>query len=92
MLWDSPDNYWGWIALSNFWTTAGKDHKTAQWIQKKKQSTRYHGNDKQTQMELGWACGEKNRLLLDNLHYVLDVLETHKEPGKTEDKMKGWLR
>ena len=43
-------------------------------------------------MELGWACGEKNRLLLDNLHYVLDVLETHKEPGKTEDKMKGWLR
>ena len=40
-------------------------------------------------MELGWPCGEKNRLLLDNLHYVLDVLETHKEPGKTEDKMKG---
>ena len=49
---------------------------------------RYHGNDKQTQMELGWACGEKNRLLLDNL----DVLETHKEPGKTKDKMKGRLR
>ena len=42
-----------------------------------------------TQMELGWACGEKNRLLLDNLHYVLDVLETHKEAGKTKDKMKG---
>ena len=29
--------------------------------EKKKQSTRYHGNDKQTQMELGWSCGEKNR-------------------------------
>ena len=40
-------------------------------------------------MELGWSCGEKNRLLLDNLHYVLDVLETHKEPRKTKDKMKG---
>ena len=57
--------------------------------EKKKQSTRYHGNDKQTQMELGWSCGEKNRLLLDNLHYVLDVLETHKEQRKTKDKMKG---
>ena len=40
MLWDSPDNYWGWIALSNFWTTGGKDHKTAQWIQKKKNKVR----------------------------------------------------
>ena len=67
----------------------GKIIKQLNGFRKKKQSTRYHGNDKQTQMELGWACGEKNRLLLDNLHYVLDVLETHKEPGKTEDKMKG---
>ena len=67
----------------------GKIIKQLNGSRKKKQSTRYHGNDKQTQMELGWACGEKNRLLLDNLHYVLDVLETHKEPGKTEDKMKG---
>ena len=40
MLWDSPDNYWGWIALSNFWTTGGKDRKTAQWIQKKKNKVR----------------------------------------------------
>ena len=56
---------------------------------KKKQSTRYHGNDKQTQMELGWSSGEKNRLLFDNLHYVLDVLGTHKEPRNTKDKIKG---
>ena len=50
---------------------------------------RYHGNDKQTQMELGWSSGEKNRLLFDNLHYVLDVLGTHKEPRNTKDKIKG---
>ena len=49
---------------------------------------RYHGNDKQTQMELGWSCGERNRLLLDNLHYVLDALGTHKELRNTKDKMK----
>ena len=40
-------------------------------------------------MELGWSCGEKNRLLLDNPHYVLDALGTHKEPRNTKDKMKG---
>ena len=56
--------------------------------EKKKQSMRYHGNDKQTQMELGWSCGERNRLLLDNLHYVLDALGTHKELRNTKDKMK----
>ena len=37
-------------------------------------------------LKWNWAG---HRLLLDNLHYVLDVLETHKEPGKTKDKMKG---
>ena len=37
---------------------------------KKKLSTRYHENDKETQMELGWSCGEKNRQLLDNPHLI----------------------
>ena len=39
----------------------GKIIKQLNGSRKKKQSTRYHGNDKQTQMELGWSCGEKNR-------------------------------
>ena len=33
---------------------------------RKNQSTRYYGNDKQTQIELSWSCGEKNRKPLDN--------------------------
>ena len=44
---------------------------------KKKQSTRYHGNDNQTQMVLGWLFGENNRQPLDNLHYVRNA------PGDT---------
>ena len=42
-----------------------------------KQSTRYHENDNQTQMVLGWLFGENNRQPLDNLHYVQDA------PGDT---------
>ena len=38
---------------------------------------RYHGNDNQTQMVLGWLFGENNRQPLDNLHYVQDA------PGDT---------
>ena len=60
---------------------------------KKYQSTRYHGNDKQTQMELGLViCDENNRQLLDNPHYVLDPPGTHKEPRKTKDKMEERFR
>ncbi|CAH3147198.1 unnamed protein product, partial [Porites lobata] len=55
------------------------------------QSNRYHGNNKQTQMELGWLFGEKNGQPLDNQHYVQDAPETHKEPRKTKDEMKGRL-
>ena len=45
----------------------------------------------QTQMELGWFFGEKNRQPLDNQHYVQDAPRTYKEPRKTKDEMKGGL-
>ena len=45
---------------------------------KKKQSTRYHGNDNQSQMVLGWLFGENDRQPLDNLLYVRDApADTH---------------
>ena len=51
---------------------------------KKKQSTRYHGNDNQTQMVLGWLFGENNRQALDNLHYVRNAPgDTHTEQRTT---------
>ena len=46
--------------------------------EQKTQSTRYHGNDNQTQMVLGWLFGENNRQPFDNLLYVRDTpAETH---------------
>ena len=56
-----------------------RERKTAPWIREKKQSTRYHGNDKQTQIGLGWSEEP-----LDNRHCVLDTPGTHKEPKEDQ--------
>ena len=44
---------------------------------KKKLSTRYHENDEETQMELSWSCGEKNRQLWDNPHLITSWTRGH---------------